>query len=279
MMAMNRANADNVKDAPRIRRVDGPTSLETPLHYTIATLVNDMNQYEAMKTSFISAGFLVDDCEYVLVDNTSSPQTDAYRGLNALLSTARGEFVILCHQDVRLLTDARADLDKRLTNLSEIDSRWALAGNAGGIRPGELAIRITDPHGANQKAGNLPARVQTLDENFIIVRREARIGFSNDLTGFHYYGADICLHADIAGYTAYVIDFHLAHLSAGRKDGTFRDMEEKFRSAWQMKLRPRWLQTTCNLVHLSGGAISQITGRLAETSLSRIKRRLPGSNA
>jgi hypothetical protein len=238
-----------------------------------------MDQYEAMKSSFISGGFLVEDCEYILADNTAPPQAGAYRGLNALLNAARGEFVILCHQDVRLLTDTRCDLDKRLAHLSGIDPRWALAGNAGGIRPGELAIRITDPHGANQHAGVLPARVQTLDENFIIVRRDARIGFSIDLAGFHYYGADICLHADIAGYTAYVIDFHLAHLSAGRKDGKFRDMEEEFRSAWQMKLRARWLQTTCNLVHISGGTISQITGRLAETSLARITRRLPGSNA
>ena len=270
---------EDARTAPRIKRICGPASLETAIRYTIATLVNDMDQYEAMKSSFISGGFLIDDCEYILLDNTSEPQTGAYRGLNGLLNAARGQFVILCHQDVRLLSDNRIDLDERLTHLSGIDHRWALAGNAGGIRPGELAIRITDPHGANQHSGSLPARVQTLDENFIVVRREARIGFSNDLAGFHYYGADLCLHADIAGYTAYVINFHLAHLSAGRKDGRFRDMEDDFRSAWQMKLRARWLQTTCNLVHVSGGTISQITGRLAETSLARIKRRLPGSNA
>lgn len=275
---MNQPTHDDEKTGPHIRRLGGPLSHEVPVRYTVATLVNNMDQYDAMKTSMIAGGFQTEDCEYLIVDNTLAPQTDAYRGLNALLAMARGDYVILCHQDIRLLTDTREDLDRRLKSLGNLDPRWALAGNAGGIRPGELALRITDPHGANQHTGSLPARVQSLDENFIVVRRSAHIGFSCDLSGFHYYGADICLHADIAGYRAYVIDFHIAHLSGGRKDESFFEMETAFRAAWQAKLRARWIQTTCNLVHLSGGSISQIAGRLAEQPFSKIARRLPGAN-
>ena len=268
---------ESTRVSPRIHHFAGPKALEAPVRYTIATLVNDRGQHDAMWSSFQSGGFLTDDCEYVYVDNTVPPQTCAYRGLNALLNAARGEIVILCHQDVRLLTDTRSDLDKRLAELDHTDPNWALAGNAGGVRPGELAIRITDPHGANQRTGTFPARVQSLDENFIVVRRSARIGFSHDLSGFHFYGTDICLHADLAGLSAYVIDFHLAHLSGGKKDETFSEMADAFRTTWEHKLRSRWLQTTCSLVRVSGGTLSQIAGRLAEAPFARISRHLAGA--
>ena len=57
----------------------------------------------------------------------------------------------------------------------------------------------------------------SLDENFIVVRGDARIGFSNDLSGYHFYGADICLNAAVAGWNAYVIDFHLAPPVGGKE--------------------------------------------------------------
>ena len=135
-------------------------------------------------------------------------------------------------------------------------------GNAGGVSPGSLALRITDPHGADQHVGQLPARVMSLDENFIVVRRDARVGFSVDLSGFHFYGADICLNADVMGHSAYVVDFHLLHLSAGTKNLAFDDMEARFRAKWSRALAPRWMQTTCSLLRLSGDTLGRITGRV-----------------
>ena len=260
---------------PLISRAGGAASGNDPVRYTIATLVNDPVHYEAMRLSFRSGGFGRDDCEFLYIDNTGDKQTCAYSGLNALLGAAAGRRIILCHQDVRLLTDTRDDLDVRLGELDRLDARWALAGNAGGVGPGELAIRITDPHGANQNIGSLPARVASLDENFIVVRREARVGFSADLSGFHFYGADICLNADVAGYAAYVIDFHLAHLSAGSKNQAFADMEVAFRAKWERALGARWVQTTCSLVRLSGAPLGQMAGRMVETPYARIARHLP----
>lgn len=245
--------------------------------YTIATLVNDRAHHDALRTSFRSGGFDTGDCDYLSIDNTGAQQASAFEGLNAMLNEARGRYVILCHQDVRLLVDDRAILDQRLAELDALDPSWALAGNAGGVAAGKLAIRITDPHGANQHIGALPARVMSLDENFIVVRRAARVGFSNDLEGFHFYGADICLMADLAGYSAYVIDFHLAHLSAGIKNGAFHEAEEAFRLKWSRALAPRWMQTTCSLVRLSGDKLGQIAGRFAEMPFAKISRRLPGA--
>lgn len=255
---------------------DGRAQADAGIRYTIATLVTDPVQYEAMRASFRAGGFDGTSCEYIMIDNTGPTQSCAHRGLNAALAAARGDYVILCHQDVRLLADGAVDLDRRLEDLESLDPSWALAGNAGGVAPGTLALRITDPHGSNQRAGTLPARVMSLDENFIVVRRAARIGFSNDLSGFHLYGADICLHADIAGHSAYVIDFHLAHLSAGKKSAAFHEAEEQFRTKWGRALAPRWIQTTCTLLRITGDPIGNLAGRLAEGPYAKIARRLPG---
>lgn len=260
-----------------IRRVAGPAPGGTTLRYSIGSLVTDTAQHAAMRQSFEAGGFTPADCEYLYVDNTGAQQTDAYRGLNALLNAARAPVVILCHQDVRLLNDGRRELDARLAALTVRDADWALAGNAGGVAPGVLAVRISDPHGKDVHVGELPERVVALDENFIVVRRDARIGFSNDLAGFHFYGADICLHAAQMGYSAYVIDFHLEHLSPGRKSEDFYKAELAFQQKWSRALSPRWLQTTCALLRLSGAPGGGLIQRYAAKPFAKIARRLPGA--
>lgn len=253
----------------------GKPDVEGDVAYTFGTLVNDAEQYADMRASAAAAGFAEPDCEFLIIDNTGAGQVSAYRGLNAVLAAARGRHVVLCHQDVRFIADDRAVLDRRLGELTALDPDWAVAGNAGGVSPGELAMRITDPHGRDRRIGTLPARVSALDENFLIVRRAARVGFSADLEGFHFYGADICLAADMMGRSSYVVDFHLEHLSAGRKNATFSTSQADFRAKWCRVLSPRWLQTTCALLHLSGDPLGSLAGRIAEGPMAKLSRRLP----
>lgn len=242
----------------------------THCHYTIGTLTNDRAQYNDMLTSFKAKGFDDDTCEFLFIDTAQKNAATAYDGLNSLLNEASGDIVILCHQDVRLIEDDRKVLDTRLDALSQKHPDWALAGNAGGMAPGQLAIRITDPHGADQRTTPLPARVVSLDENFLIIRRSKRLSFSANLKGFHFYGADICLIADIMGYSSYVIDFHLEHLSPGKKDESYRAAKLAFHEKWSEALRPRWIQTTCSLLHVAGERRSQTLAPLWERLYRRI---------
>jgi hypothetical protein len=253
---------------------EGPEPMG-PVRYTIGTLVNSRAQYDQMLDSFHRGGFTGNTTEYLFIDNTGPDQTCAYRGLNAILNAARGTYVVLCHQDVRLFADDIDALDQRLIDLQARDPMWALAGNAGGVAPGILALRISDPHGNDQNSGNLPSQVVSLDENFIIVKAASRTGFSADLVGFHFYGADICLHAGLAGYTAYVIDFHLRHLSGGNKSDDFVIAQTHFCAKWNRVLTSRWIQTTCVLVHVGGTALEQAVGRVAAAPYSKALRHLP----
>ena len=248
-----------------------------PARYSIGTLVSDRALYAGMLASFRAGGFAGVDCEYFAIDNTGTGQTSAFHGLNRVLSEANGDYIILVHQDVRLLNDHRSVLDRRLAELDRCDPAWGVAGNAGGVGPGRLALRITDGHGANQKAGDLPARVGALDENLLIVRRSARIAFSANLDGFHFYGADLCLAAETLGHTAYVIDFHVHHLSKGNKSAAFFQSERAFRAKWARALRPRWVQTTCALVYLSGERVTHAVGGVSQRLAAKVARRLPGA--
>lgn len=243
--------------------------------YTVGTLVTKPDDYTEMVAAFQARGFTADKAEFLFIDNTGPKQTCAFRGLNAILNAAKGRRVILCHQDVRLIGDGRSHLDSCLADLDQIDPAWGLAGNAGAVAAGQLALRITDPHGSDRTVGTLPARVMSLDENFIVVRRKARLGFSNDLTGFHLYGADICLNADVMGWHSYVINFHLAHLSGGNKDQSFAAMEGAFQQKWSQAFAPRWMQTTCTLMRLTGDAVGQFASRLTTKPYQKITRRLP----
>lgn len=239
--------------------------------YTIGSLVNDEAQYAAMLASFAEHGFGDGDVEFIAVRDARS----AFEGLNAVIDHALGAFVILCHQDIRLDSEGRATLERRLGELEDIDPSWALAGNAGGMAPGRLAIRISDPHGSDRRVGALPARVMSLDENFIVLKKGSGLRFSRDLDGFHLYGADICMVADVLGWSAWVIDFHLAHLSPGRKDHTFVAATTRFRKKWSRALRPRWMQTPCALLRLSGSRAGSALGRLFEEPMRVLSRRMP----
>jgi hypothetical protein len=79
------------------------------------------------------------------------------------------------------------------------------------------------------------------------------------ISGFHFYGADICLHAHQMGHSAYVIDFHLEHLSPGKGHTT---AAESVRAV--ARAGARWMQTTCSLIHLSGDAVRQSLGRVID---------------
>ena len=242
------------------------------LLFTIATIVNDGAQYEEMRRSFDAAGF-AGDCEYLALDNREGNRFEAYGGIRTLLTRARGNYVIVCHQDVRLMTDGRVQLGERLGELDRLDPLWALAGNAGGTEQG-LAMRISDPHGENQSVGVLPAVVRSLDENFIILKRSAMIAPSADLSGFHLYGTDLCLQARMRGHSAYVIDFHLRHLGRGSMGRDYYACLEALEDKYRSLLQPVAIQTTCLTPVLTPSRWRLFLARLGRLRKKRKKLRL-----
>jgi hypothetical protein len=235
------------------RDVLEPSDEERP-RYSICTMVTRPEQYEAMVASFEAAGFREPLAEYLYLDNTSSNRLDAYAAIRRFLQAARGDYVILCHQDIVLHADRIERLEASIRELDRLDPSWGLLGNAGGEAPFRTVARITDPNGERTAAG-LPRAVHSLDENFILLRRDCTPGVSRDLEGFHFYGLDLCRQAALRGYRAYVVDFHLKHLSAGRRDGAFREARARVVAKYRRALASGYFQTTVTTVYLSGSRV------------------------
>ena len=237
-------------------QVDVPAPL-----YTIGTLVTDRAQYGDMRRSFESFGFDEEDCEYLAIDNTGANKISPYLGLNTVLGAARGDTIILCSDYARLVDDGRPQLEACLAELDALDPSWAVCGNVGGVAPGRHSIRITDPNGADQRLGDFPAKVMSLDERFIVLRRSMRLGFSTDLDGFEFYGTDICLIAEILGMSAYAIDFHIECMAPETPESGLFAEEKKFRDKWMRVMRSRYIQTPRRLVQIGNSAALSLNGR------------------
>jgi len=167
---------------------------------------------------------------------------------------AKGRYIIICHQDIVLLNDNLAQLENCIAELNKLDPKWALLGNAGGKSLGYTSLRLTDPHG-DHNTGGFPMKVQSLDENFILIRKDANLGASSDLEGFHFYGFDLCLVAAMRGYSAYVVDFHLQHLSPGKISQDFIKCKTRLIRKYQQLFSGNFFQTTCTSFYISGNAM------------------------
>jgi hypothetical protein len=208
--------------------------------FRIATFVTDRAAYAEMRDSFEAAGFVAPSAVYDVLSDSIEDPFAAVRRLGML----GDRFVLLVHQDVRCdHGETVATLDAALDALTLHDPTWALAGNAGAAPDGAVVRHLADPWGADWAAA-VPQRVVTLDENFLVLRTARRPRCSEQLSGFHLYGADACLCAERDGSTCYVLGFRLSHLSGGSHVG-YQDAVRAFADVWSKGVwRPRYVPTT-----------------------------------
>ena len=220
--------------------------------FSICTLVTRKQEYEEMLESFLQKGFTTDCCEYMHIDNSESCTYDAYQGLNVFLQKAKGKYVILCHQDIIIHDNDKDYLLKLIEEVNNKDKNWAVLGNAGGVNLKWIATHITQLSGRIITEKDAPLRVYTVDENFIVVKKSANLALSANLNGFHFYGTDICLIADVLGFSSYFIKFNLTHKSNGNTDKNFFKILKQLKSKYKKAFRNRYITTTFSRFYLSG---------------------------
>lgn len=219
------------------------------VEFSFCSLVTKPQQFREMVSSFRRAGFDESNSEYLYIDNTNGNSDSAYSGLNRLARFARGEYLIFCHQDV-VAIDGPDALRTAISDLTERDPLWSIAANAG-CNEDNCYFYLNDPNFVSVGSVRRPSvKVMSVDENFIVLKREAQIGFSVDLEGFHLYGTDLVTQARLRGRTAYVVDFRVEHLSSGKLDSGFYDACIKLEDKYAKAFNNQRVTTTCTSLDL-----------------------------
>jgi hypothetical protein len=242
------------KQLPTPRFVDA--SDPSPLTFSVCSLVADQGRYDRLVALFARLGFTAENSEFLAADNRHNNDFDGFSWHKTLLAHARGRYVIFCHDDVELMEQGYDDLLACIAGIDAKDPAWLLAGVAGGLyrpkRPGKwrLALHISDNRGPDRRRGELPSRVETLDECFLLMQRCRPVVSSYDFSGFHYYGPDLCLQAEFLGGSSYVIDFHIRHYGQGQTGSPFEQSRRQFTAKYLQFFPGRLLHCTTGQVAL-----------------------------
>jgi hypothetical protein len=182
--------------------------------------------------------------------------------LNFGLEHARNEWVACVHQDVWLPPGWDLVLAQQI---QAAELQFGPIGVAGVYGVGDVIARPdpTQPLSAERigwvvdrgrmlrDGPELPARVATLDELILVVRRDCGLRFDADL-GFHLYGADICLQARERGLAVVAVGALCHHNSRhiGLGEGFF-ESAAVFARKWSHRLP---VATPCVIID-RGGAV------------------------
>ena len=214
----------------------GPIENFEPISFVVA--VNDQPELDANLLASPVAQSPAH--EWLLIDNSGN---EHYESISALyedgLERAAHDLVYFIHQDVLLPHGWERRMFAALAELERLDPNWGVLGAVGALPPSptgapkELRGHWCDPSGYHLE-GPLPHEVESLDEQWLGVRKSRGVGFDPLLPGFHCYGIDLSLAARERGMKSYAIDAFVWH-KYRESDGFIvsgRDDSAKIRRRW-----------------------------------------------
>lgn len=251
------------------------SAVSSKIPFTFVTLVASQDRYDRMLRSALARGFTPDKAEFLALDNRHGNRFDGFDAMRRALTDANGQYIVFTHDDVEFLHDGAPELKARLAELTEMDPGWVLAGNAGGVayRRGKphLALHIDDPHDVGLRV-TTPEQVESLDENFFVMRRDRPVVNSYDLAGFHFYAGDLCRLSEIMGGRNYVIPFLLRHHSGGAINASYASCRQRFERKYRRYFIGRSLQTTVTEFRFGLAGLREGWGETAKSRWDYLKR-------
>ncbi|MBP9014838.1 MAG: methyltransferase domain-containing protein [Smithella sp.] len=222
------------------------------------TCVNDFNKYLQCVKNSLAEKEKNGSVELIAIFNSNN-QYSIPQALNEGILKATGTILVCYHQDVEFPADWISTLWNQIAIVKRLSYKWGVLGTFGIDTNGVPAGHIID-RGIRCKSGDLPCRVQSLDECCLIFRKDSGLRFDEQLGGYHLYGADICLTAQTQGFDNYAIDACLHHRAAGNKlNESFYQSKDAFIKKWKNKNCPfSVLETTCTIILIKPGIRSWI---------------------
>ncbi len=204
--------------------------------FSVVTLVNDPMQYMRMRAG-LAAQHEAEAIQWIPID-ADGKGWNAAAALNHGLEQAEGEWVVCAHQDVLFPEGWWGRVLEQIEHWKQhAHHPLGVVGLMGVTRWGRFRGAVSDPHGDGHWAP-LPARVASVDEHVIIIRRESGLRFDPATPGFHGYGTDIARESACRGLAVIAIDAPVIHLSGGTLDEHFHASGRWLLRKWNCSLLP-----------------------------------------
>jgi len=185
---------------------------------SFVTCVSNLNQYKSHVLMSLLKNTTKKNYEVIPVLNAGNKYSAA-QALNIGIKSAKGNIIVLCHQDVVFFEKWIDNLFIRIAEVEGKTSKWGVLGTAG-INSSDTTIgRVYNIKGKLSWASTTDKTImpaQTVDEHCMVIKKNSGLLFDEKtVKGFHFYGADICLNASInKGLVNYGILCPIIHNSA-----------------------------------------------------------------
>jgi GT2 family glycosyltransferase len=184
---------------------------------SFVTCVNNITQYRNYVIGSLFRNNSKRNYEIIPIMNFGNKYSAA-EALNIGIKRAKGEIIVLCHQDVLFYQNWIDTLFKRIKEVESKSKKWGVLGTAGISKRDDTVGVVHNTKGklqwqSSKKATTYP--VQTVDEHCMIIRKSSSLLFDQThFNGFHFYGPDLCLEALSRSMSNYGILCPLVHDSS-----------------------------------------------------------------
>jgi len=214
--------------------------------------VNDFDLYNRCIEYSLKKQNTTVEIELLPIDNTRD-QWSVPEALNKSLEKAKGEIIVFCHQDIIFPSWWTKQLLSQINIVGGLCDKWGVLGLAGCAFDGTSSGHVIDKWG-HLYSSPLPIEVQSLDELCIVIRKESGLRFDEDIGGFHFYAADLCLEALCKGLKNFAIDACVKHLGKGLMGENFYFTQKRLSDKWKRRIAPiKVMRTPSSVVILQPG--------------------------
>jgi hypothetical protein len=174
------------------------------------TFVVTVNRRDILENNFLASPCLRGPHPHqILIQEGFASASKSY---NDGIDRSTNDLIVFVHQDVILPENWFSDLELALAHLEVDDPEWGVLGCYGERLHGYgRGYVYSSGLGIVGRPFERPARIQTLDEIVLILRKSSGLRFDDSLPHFHMYGADICMRAEEKGRNNYAISAFCIH--------------------------------------------------------------------
>lgn len=154
------------------------------------------------------------DYELILINSEEKGFKSASQALNYGVQVAKGELIVLSHQDIELV--GNDVLEKIVLYSKKYD--FGIAGVAG-VEYGNKIVYSSITHGDKKKDVGVKINeiksVFSLDECFLVIKKEDFKGF-HEYNSWHFYAVEYSIRCKLNNDNVLIFPLNIYHLSEGK---------------------------------------------------------------